>query len=199
MTDQGNINRPEEIKAGWLRGTLVLLSTILLAVTISVVLYVFRDRLAQLGGYGYLGAFLISLISSATVVVPVPGIFLLIALASPPASLNPVLIGLAGSTGGIIGEMTGFMVGYGGHEVLRGRSKLHIRLEELMRRWGSWAVFAFAAAPLPIFDVAGLVAGALHYPLWKFLLIGWAGKSIKLVLLVLGGVWGWQTMLHLFS
>ena len=200
MTDQSDNNRRQGIeKTGWLRGTLVLLSVILLAVVITVVLYLFRDKVVQLGNYGYLGAFLISLVSSATVIVPVPGIVVLIALAAPPASLNPVLVGLAGSTGGIIGEMTGFMVGYGGQKVMHGRSRLYTRLEGWMRRWGSWALFAFAAAPVPLFDVAGIVAGALHFPLWKFLLVGWVGKSIKLTLLVMAGAWGWSAALRLFG
>ena len=68
-----------------------------------------------------------------------------------------------------------------------------------MRRWGSWAVFAFAAAPVPLFDVAGIVAGALRFPLWKFLLVGWVGKSIKLTLLVMAGAWGWSAVLRLFG
>lgn len=197
MSDIANNNSYEEIKrTGWLRATLILLSTIMLAVGISVVLYIFRDKVAQLGNYGYLGAFLISLVSSATVVLPVPGIVLLFALA---ATLNPVLVALAGATGGIIGEMTGFMVGYGGQKVMHGRSRSYARLEKLMKRWGSWAVFAFAAVPLPLFDIAGMMAGALHYPLWKFLLIGWVGKVIKYLLLVVAGKWGWETLLRFFE
>ena len=156
-------------------------------------LFLYRDDVAKLGNYGYLGAFLISLITSATVILPVPGIVVLVALGT---TLNPVLVGLVGATGGIIGEMTGFMVGYGGHEVVQHRNKLYLRMENWMKRWGGWAVFIFAVAPLPVFDIAGIISGALEYPLWKFLLIGWAGKSIKFVLLVLGGVWGWQTVRH---
>jgi len=52
---------------------------------------------------------------------------------------------------------------------------------------------------LPLFDVAGIVAGALGYPLWKFLLIAWPGKSLKYVILVLAGAWGWETVLGWFG
>ena len=178
------------------RAIALLLLTIFLAIAITGVLFLFRNRIAELGNYGYPGAFLISLITSATVIVPVPGIVVLFALGN---TLNPILVGLVGAAGGIIGEMTGFMVGYGSHEVLQHRSQLHLRMEKWMRRWGSWAVFTFAAAPLPLFDVAGLIAGALHFPLWKFLLIGWAGKSIKFVILVVAGAWGWEAMLRFFN
>ncbi|MBI2849479.1 MAG: DedA family protein [Chloroflexi bacterium] len=186
-------NKPAELKKrGKWRAIGVPLLTILLGIGITVALYLFRDKITGLGNYGYLGAFLISLITSATVFLPVPGIVALFALA---ATLNPLLIGLAAGAGGIIGEMTGFLVGYGGHEALRGRSKLHSRLEKWMRRWGSWGVFAVAAAPLPLFDVAGIIAGALRFPLWKFLLIGWVGKTIKLTLLIMAGAWGWEALI----
>ena len=183
-------------KKSRLRAIALLLLTIFLAVAITVGLFLFRDKISTLGNYGYLGAFLISLITSATVIVPVPGIVVLFALGT---TLNPVLVGLVGAAGGIIGEMTGFMVGFGGHELVQRRSKLYLRMEQWMKRWGSWAVFAFAAAPIPLFDVAGLIAGALHFPLWKFLLIGWGGKSIKFVLLVLAGSWGWGTIVRFFQ
>ena len=187
-------NEPSDIeKRGKLRAIVIPLLTILLGIVITLVLFLFRDRIAELGNYGYLGAFLVSLITSATVILPVPGIVVLFALGT---TLNPVLVGLVGATGSIIGEMTGFMVGYGGHEVVPHKSQLYLRMEKWMKRWGSWAVFAVAAAPLPLFDIAGIIAGALHFPLWKFLLVGWAGKCIKLVLLVLAGAWGWEIMLR---
>lgn len=183
-------------RRGQVRGKIIPLLTILLVVAISVGLFLCQDRVAELGHYGYLGAFLVSLVSSATVILPLPGIVVLFALG---AALNPVLIGLTGATGGIIGEMTGFMAGYGGREMVQRRGQAYARAENWMRRWGGWAVFAFAAVPLPVFDVAGVVAGVLGYPLWKFLLIGWVGKSIKYVFLVLAGAWGWEAMLRYFG
>ncbi len=95
--------------------------------------------------------------------------------------------------------MTGFMAGYGGREMVQRRGRAYARAENWMGRWGGWAVFAFATVPLPVFDVAGVVAGVLRYPIWKFLLIGWVGKSIKYVFLVLAGAWGWEAMLRYFG
>jgi membrane protein DedA with SNARE-associated domain len=39
-----------------------------------------------------------------------------------------------------------------------------------------------AAIPNPLFDIAGFVAGVVRYPVWKFLLNVWAGKTIKAIL-----------------
>ena len=183
-------------RRGQVRKKIVPLLTILLVVAISVGLFLYWDRVAELGYYGYPGAFLVSLVSNASVVLPLPGIVVLFALG---AALNPVLIGLTGAAGGIIGEMTGFMAGYSGREMVQRKGRAYVRAESWMRRWGGWAVFAFAAVPLPVFDVAGVVAGVLRYPIWKFLLIGWVGKSIKYIFLVLAGAWGWEAMLRYFG
>jgi len=179
----------------WLKKRIIPISAVLLAIGITAALFLYRDQVSQLGNYSYLGAFLVGLISCATIILPVPGIVVLFALGT---TQNPVLVGLAGATGGIIGEMTGFMVGYGGRGMVRG-GRMYARAENWMRRWGIWAILAIAVLPLPIFDVAGVVAGALGYPLWKFLLVGWVGKSIKYIFLVVLGAWGWEALLQYFS
>jgi len=172
--------------------------TVLLAVAITVgIFYLYRTypewfEAEALKKWGYLGAFLISLISSATIILPVPGIVVLFALGT---TLNPVLVGLAGGTGATIGEITGFLAGYGGRGMIKGKGRMYTMVENWMRRWGGWAIFAFAAAPLPLFDIAGVVAGVLGYPVWKFLLVAWPGKCIKYIILVWVGAWGWKVVL----
>jgi len=177
----------------WLRKRIIPILAVLLAVAITIVLFLYRDKVAEFGNYGYLGAFLVCLISNTSVILPVPGIVVLFVLG---ATLNPVLVALVGATGGIIGEITGFMAGYGGRGMVPGSGRMYSMAKNWMRRWGGWTIFAFAVAPLPIFDIAGVVAGVLGYPVWKFLLVGWAGKSIKYIILVLAGVWGWQALLR---
>jgi len=185
-------------KEHWLKQRIIPILTVLLSVAITIVLFIYRDKVAEFGNYGYLGAFLVSLISCATIILPVPGIVVLFALGADP-NLNPVLVGLAGATGGVIGEITGFMAGYGGRGMIQGRGRMYAMVENWMRRWGGWAIFVFAAAPLPIVDVAGVVAGAIGYPVWKFLLIAWPGKSLKYIILVLAGAWGWDIVLGWFG
>lgn len=189
---KSNKSGGEEKRKG-LREKIIPLFMLLLAIAITVALFLYRHIIAELGPYGYLSAFVVCLISNASVVLPIPGIVVLFALGT---TLNPVLVGLVGATGGIIGEMTGFIFGYGGRRMVQSRGQTYARAENWMRRWGAWAIFAFAAIPLPVFDVAGLAAGALRYPLWRFLLIGWIGKSIKYIILVLIGAQGWEAILR---
>jgi membrane protein YqaA with SNARE-associated domain len=179
----------------WLKKNYLSLLVILAVIALSVALYMYRGMVAKLGNYGYLGAFLISLIGSLTIILPVPGFLLLIPLVS---ILNPVLVALAASTGGIIGELSGYLAGRSGRSMLRA-NKAYLRAESWMQRWGIWAIMLFAFVPLVPFDVAGLASGALRFPVWKFMVAGWIGKSVKFIILLLLSAWGFQFVPGLFG
>jgi membrane protein YqaA with SNARE-associated domain len=179
----------------WLKRNYLSLLVILAVVALSVALYLCRGMVAKLGNYGYLGAFLISLVASLTIILPVPGFLLLISLVS---ILNPVLVALAASTGGIIGELSGYLAGRSGRSMLQA-NKAYLRAESWMKRWGIWAIMLFAFVPLVPFDVAGLASGALRFPVWKFMVAGWIGKSVKFILLLLLSAWGFQFVPRLFG
>ena len=179
----------------WLKKNYLSLLVILAVIALSVALYLCRGMVAKLGNYGYLGAFLISLVASLTIILPVPGFLLLISLVSV---LNPVLVALAASTGGIIGELSGYLAGRSGRSMLQA-NKPYLRAESWMKRWGMWAIMLFAFVPLVPFDVAGLASGALRFPVWKFMVAGWIGKSVKFIILLLLSAWGFQFVTHLFG
>jgi|WetSurMetagenome_2_1015567.scaffolds.fasta_scaffold02148_9 membrane protein YqaA with SNARE-associated domain len=180
--------RSTRASVNWLKKNYLAIIVIILVITLSVVLFIFRDLVKQLNNFGYLGAFLISLIASLTIVLPVPGFYLLIPLA---AIFNPVLIALAAATGGVIGELSGYAAGRSGRHILAG-NKQYVRAEAWMKKWGVWAIMFFAFVPVVPFDVAGLACGALRYPIWKFMLAGWIGKSAKFVILLLFSSWAIQ-------
>ncbi len=170
---------------------IVPLLALLLVIAITAALFLYRDRVAELGNYGYLGVFLISLAFNATILLPMPVFLILFAFG---AIFNPVLVGLIGAVGGAIGEMTGYMVGYSGRGVAQS-NKMYARAEGWMRRWGALTIFIFTLVPFTPFDLAGMAAGALRFPIWKFLLICWFGKVLLYVGVALAGAWGWETIL----
>ena len=187
-------------KRDWVRKRLVPLLTLLMVIAISVVLF-FCGRnpeiVAELKSYGYLGAFLISLIGNATVLLP--GIVLPILsglgiiLYSSAGLVSPVIVGVAGGAGAAIGEIVGYMAGYGGRGLVENR-KLYERLVDWVRRWGTVAIFIFALVPL-FFDLVGLTAGALRFPLWKFILVCWLGRTLLYVVFVVLAALGWEAVL----
>lgn len=182
---------PAEEEAGaerrpfWSRKLYLRLLTILMVIGITATIFAFRERVADLEAYGYLGAFLISLITSATIILPVPGIVLIGALG---AVYNPLLVGLAAGAGSALGEITGYMAGYSGQMAVENR-KTYQRLEQWMRRRGWVAVFLLAFVPNPLFDLAGGTSGILKYPLWKFLIACFLGKTARYMLLAQGVSW----------
>jgi len=191
---QVGVERQERLKK-----KVIPLLTLLLVTAVSIALFVFSQRypemMEEFENYGYLGAFLISMVSNATVILPVPGILVFLPIVT---AFNPILLGLIGATGGIIGEITGYMAGYSGSGMIQD-SRMYARMEGWMRRWGAWTVFVFAATPLLPLDVAGIVAGAIHFPLWKFLLVAWVGKSLKYIGLLVAGFYGLEFVLPYFS
>ena len=164
---------------------------LILILGITVCIFVFRDRVANLAGYGYLGAFLISLLSSATIILPIPGIAVIFALG---ATYDPYLVGLAAGAGSALGELSGYMAGYSGQGVLK-KSKTYLRMEHWMRRRGSVVIFVLAFVPNPIFDLAGAAAGILKYPVWKFLFFCFLGKTPRSILVAFAGAWALEGVL----
>ena len=155
----------------------------LLVIAISVVILAFRDELAGLGAYGYPGLFLINLFSSATLILPLPGLALAFAAGG---SLDPRLVGLAVGCGSTLGELTGYLAGYSGRGVVEDRAHYE-QMRSWMARYGLWVLFVLSLVPNPLFDIAGITAGALRIPAWKFLLASGAGKIIKAMLTAYAG------------
>lgn len=157
---------------------------LILVVALSAAIIAFRDRLAQLSGYGYLGLFLLNVATSATLILPVPGLALAFAAGS---SFSPVLVGLAVGLGSTFGELTGYLAGYSGQGIVENQAQ-YARVQGWMRRYGLWVIFVLALIPNPVFDVAGILCGVLRIPVWKFLLAAGVGKVIKATVIAYAGL-----------
>jgi membrane protein YqaA with SNARE-associated domain len=164
-------------------GKLFRFLVVLLVLGISLLIYSFRDRFAELAAIGYPGIFLVSLLGNATIILPAPSLALVFAMGS---ALPPLLVGLAAGVGEALGELTGYAAGFGGRAVIEDQ-KVYDRLEDWMQRRGDITVFALSVFPNPFFDLAGIAAGTLRYPVWRFLLVCWLGKTIKTTVVAWAG------------
>jgi membrane protein YqaA with SNARE-associated domain len=167
---------------GW-KLTVVRVLVILAVIALTVLLFLYRDRVRELEAYGYPGIFLISLLSNATLILPVPGVLFTSAMG---AVFNPYLVALAAGSGATLGELTGYVAGFSGKAVIENR-KWYDKVTVWMRKYGGITILVLAFVPNPVFDIAGMVAGALRMPLWKYLLYSWIGKVAKMLLFALGG------------
>jgi uncharacterized membrane protein YdjX (TVP38/TMEM64 family) len=167
---------------------------VLFAIGITALIFIFREHLRNLDRLAYLGAFLAMLIGNATVILPVPGLVFVFALGS---TLRPLLVGLAAGPGAALGELTGYLAGYGGSALID-NLKLYRRIERWMGRYGPVVITLMAAIPNPVFDMAGIVAGALRIKWWQFLIAAWVGKTIQGIAVAYAGALsiGWvETLL----
>jgi uncharacterized membrane protein YdjX (TVP38/TMEM64 family) len=150
------------------------LLSIFFAVFISVVIFVFRYKFASLQNYGYFGLFLLSILGNATIILPVP---IILTAFLGGAVFNPLIVGIVVSLGATIGEMTGYLAGAGGGEIIDNPKVEKVR--KWMKKYGLWTLLVLAAIPNPLFDLAGIVAGATKIPVYKYFLVVWLGKFAK--------------------
>jgi len=168
---------------------------IFLIAVVSTSAIVLRDELDKFAEFGYLGAFLISILASATVIAFVPSLPVIFALGG---TLNPFYVGLAAGAGEAIGEFVIYMAGRTGHAFfLKDRfveaqnnkeaRGIYPRLQRWIHAKGTRALFLASAIPNPFFSLIGATAGATRFPAWKFFAAVWAGKTVKWITVALLG------------
>ncbi len=167
-----------EQKNRWIR-----IAIIAGAIFFTAVLIYNRDQIKNFGSLGYPGIFLVALLSSATVFVPLPGIMFTTAMG---AVFNPLWVALAAGVGAGLGEMSGYLVGYSGRELVN-KTAWHERVEGWIRKYGIWIIILLSSIPNPAFDFVGFTAGVLKLPVWEFLLGAIIGNIIKMLLFAYGG------------
>ena len=182
-------------KRDWIKKKFIPLLALLLVIAVTVGIFLFYQQnpnmVETLEGYGYLGAFLISLTFNATLILPAGNILILSVLGAVLPSA--IVVGLVGGVGAAIGEITGYMAGYSGRGLAE-RSKMYNRVEGWMRRWGTMTIFIMSVVPF-IFDLAGIAAGVLRFPFWKFFLLCWLGRTLLYIGAALVGAWGLEAVL----
>ena len=185
-------DQPTALPAGrrWRREYAYLLGVGALISLFAFVFFFLDVDLDELRRFGYLGIFLISLIGSASVILPLPGAAVVV---SSGQFVDDVLgipfwlvVGIVAAFGETIGELTAYLAGVGGKAVIEDRPSYR-RLERWMQRRGTWTIFALSVIPNPLFDIAGFMAGAVRMPLWRFLITVFIGKAIKNSVLALVG------------
>jgi len=194
-TDKAGVEK----KGSWVKKRLLPILGLLFVVAIAVTIFcLYRyqpEKFEQLQELGYLGVFLISLILNATVVLPAGNFLFLFVLGGTLSS--PVLVGLVGGLAAAMGELTSYAAGYSGQAFVQKR-RLYNRLEGWMKKWGSLTVFVLSAAPL-FFDIAGIAAGALRFPVWKYFIACWLGRTVLYIAIAWAGAVGLDWVLNLIG
>ena len=164
-----------------------LIRPLILVAVLGIVagVYFLRGQLDP-GNTGYPTVAALSFFASAGLVVPVPG---MAAVCAGGVLLSPLLVALVAGTTGTVGELSAYALGVSGRGAVN-RGRLYGRVEGWMRRRGWLVLFLLSVIPNPVFDIAGVIAGALRYPLWCFLWIIWIGTFIKFLVVVYACAYG---------
>ncbi len=185
-------------KTAYALGIFGIAATLLMA---AAVVY-YWQWVHDLGAYGYVGAFLISILGGATIIVPVP--MLAVVFAMGRVMEYTWLVGIANGLGETVGALTIYMTGYGGGSALynhtHGRlQSSYEKLMHLMERRGWLILFVLAAVLNPFFYPAALAAGALRFGAKRYLLITCGGKIIKGMTVAYAGYWGLRGLLRMLG
>jgi membrane protein YqaA with SNARE-associated domain len=168
----------------WLRKRIVPIAGLVLVIGIMVSIFYVKfshpEAIDELERYGYFGAFVISIIFNATLILPAGNMLIQMTLGA--TVLSPVLVGLVSGAGAAIGETTGYIAGRSGRGLLT-KSHMYGRVEEWVRKWGVLTIFIFSVVPF-IFDLVGIAAGALRVPFWKFFIACMLGRMVLYIVMI---------------
>ena len=109
----------ECLKRRWPFYVTGILGFVFTALLLAATIY-FREEIQYLGGYGYLGVFLVGVLCGVTI-IPAPTLLMVFTLGG---ILNPLFVGLAAGLGGALGGITVYLTGKG---VSTMWSRLHVR------------------------------------------------------------------------
>jgi len=166
-----------------------------LVIAITVLVFLNRERVAEFRALGYPGIFLVAMIGSATVILPVPHLAFTFTMG---AVFNPWLVGLLAGTGDTCGELSGYLAGFALEDAAN-NLKIYQHFERWMKMNGDLTLFILALVPNPLFDMASIAGGLAGFPVWRFLLATWAGKTLKAIGVAWGGYYGLQWVLTVFG
>lgn len=152
---------------------------------------------------GYPGTFIVSFLGNATVLFPFPYIavpFILGGLTDGAVFIfDPWVIGIVAGFGAMLGEMTSYIIGYGGGSLInenqRNKFKMFIESHPKATPIVLWFL---AATPIPD-DVLIIPLGAARYPWWKVAVPQFIGKSMFLMGIAWAGRLGLEFVGTLFG
>ncbi len=187
MSDNANIDQTEQetVSTGEAKPekhrsplrTAAEIAFVVLAAALSIVVFIYRDKIGSVSGVGYLGLFLLCFLANATVLLPSPSLMI---AASAALIMNPVLVALTAAAGSSLGELVGYACGQVGQDLSPKFKKLLDSMTKKIHK-DVLIVFILALLPLPLFDIVGIYSGGTKMNLLKFYAACFIGKFLKIL------------------
>jgi len=147
--------------------------------------------------FGYFGVFLVSLVGTVSIIIPIPYTLLIFWLGF--MGFDPFLLMVAAGSGAAIGELSGYVLGYYGRKIMSEERQRRMNyLVKMFGRYAPIAIFIFALTPLPD-DLLFIPLGIMRYSLVKAFIPALIGKLLMSFLVAYFGRTGGEFILLLFG
>ena len=151
------------------------IAALTLFLLVSIMAWKLKDVLKTRMPLTLAGLILTCFVTNSTVLLPSSSMLVVLEYSFV---LSPLWVVFAGAIGASLGELTGYMVGAEGHMIIKRFHKV-IRFTRFRKHPFLW-VMAFAFIPVPVFDIAGIIAGSIQMNPVKFLTASILGKFAKM-------------------
>jgi len=172
------------------RHVVIAVAGVALLVALNIAVFLAPIDYRGFASFAYVGAFLLCFFANAVVAIPIPYVPIIAHIGATADS--PSIVVALGALGSVLGESVAFMVGRA-EQGLVSEHPIYKRLHRLAeRKWLAGFVLFGLAVPLnPLFDVAGLAAGAMGMQYRVFFVAVFAARILRLALIVwLGAMLG---------
>jgi membrane protein YqaA with SNARE-associated domain len=177
------VGRPRVPQARHRRHIVFAIAGIAFLLAFNIAVYFAPIDYSAFTSFAYLGAFVVTLLANALIIIPIPYIPIVAHLGA--TADYPWLVVALGALGSVLGESVAFLAGRA-ELGLVSEHPIYRRLHRVAQRpfLAGVLIFAFAVPPNPIFDVGGLAAGAVGMPYRVFFLAVFAARLIRLAVIV---------------
>ncbi len=163
-------------------------------IALSVLIIQHRSYIEQMRHWGYVGCFVISVLTNGTFILPGFGIVFTFTLGGV---LEPAIVGAVAGIGEAVGAIGAYFTGYAGRGLLRDRGgSLYLRLSNLVDRHGSKSIFFVSAVLSPLFYPFAVFLGMVRFGWVRFFLATWAGRTVKSMVIAYLGYFGLRSVLR---
>ena len=181
-------------------------------IAVCVFLVYHWEYIVRFQKFGYLGLFIMTLVTGFSIPLPVPYMVVTFTLGGV---LQPALVGVTAGTGLGIGGTLLYLAGRGGRrffprfnisdpadEAYSSRMARFLRRIKLPRvmnfaqRRGAVAIFVLSAFPNPFFMPMAISLGTMRFRAWRFFFACWAGQTVKALAIAYSGYLGLGSLLR---
>jgi uncharacterized membrane protein YdjX (TVP38/TMEM64 family) len=177
------VGRPRVPKAQHRRHIVLAIAGIVFLLAFNIGVYLAPIDYSAFTSFAYLGAFIVTLLANALIVVPIPYVPIVAHIGATAAL--PWLVVVLGALGSVLGESVAFVAGRA-ELGLVSEHPIYRRLHRLAERplLAGFLIFLWATPPNPLFDVGGLAAGAVGMHYRVFFIAVFAARLIRLAAIV---------------